>query len=110
MEANDKLLAVVNALESLPIFQNPGDRNTLISLLRGEISGAVTRTGASRVEAISLVQTCSRFPGGLTELAHAIHVFDAESPESARVDDALQQLIALDGDDRDRGGRATPAP
>jgi hypothetical protein len=87
------VFAVVDALTSVPAFANPSGRDLIIGLLRGEIGAAVVRTGATRMDAVSLVQTCRRFAGGPEELAQAVNLVAAGSPEADRLIKVINELL-----------------
>jgi hypothetical protein len=89
------VLAIVDALVAVPEFANPSGRDLIIGVLRGEIGGAVVRTGATRLDAVSLVQTCRRFSGGLAELGQAVNLVAAGSPEVDRLVKAISDFSPL---------------
>ena len=75
------LAPLVDTLVAVPGFQSIDFRDELVTLLRQEIGNSIPRFNRARLEAASLVQTCARFPGGLTELQEAIRLCAGEVPE-----------------------------
>ncbi|WP_203845744.1 effector-associated domain 2-containing protein [Dactylosporangium siamense] len=74
------LVPVVEALLALAEFREPATREEILQLLRGSLYGSIRRHPAARPDAISIVRTCLRFPGGLTELVEAVQFFVPEGP------------------------------
>jgi hypothetical protein len=80
-----QLVPIVEALLSVEEFRDPSGRQEILSLLRGPVYGAIRRHPAARTDAISIVRTCSRYPGGLRELVEAVRFFAPESPATDRL-------------------------
>lgn len=91
------LLPAVEALESVPEFQNPTAREEILRLLRGRILTAIPRQQTARLEAVSVIRTCMRFPGGLEELVEAVRFFAAGDPSMDRFEAAATGLGADPG-------------
>jgi len=83
---------IVDALLAVPEFANPNSRETITSLLRGEVYGAVRRHPSARVDAVSLVSTCDRFPGALRELLEIVRLCAGDTPEVLALGSAIQEL------------------
>lgn len=89
------LTPLVDALEAVPEFRGVGFRDEVVSLLRGEVGGAVRRFPGARLEAVSLVRTCLRFPGGLSELADVVLLCAGGVPESLAFAAAVNAVDAM---------------
>ncbi|WBB68299.1 hypothetical protein [Micromonospora sp. WMMD812] len=85
---------LVDALLEIPEFLRPNDREEILSLLRGQVYAAIRRSSAARPDAISVVRTCLRYPGALSELVEAVRFFASDDAAMARVEDAAAQLTA----------------
>jgi hypothetical protein len=87
------LALMVDALLAIPEFASAAFRDEVLSLLRREIAGSLARSARARPEAVSLVMTCQRFPGGLGELREAVRLVGGNSPEvlafSSMIDDPV---------------------
>ena len=88
----DDLLPAVDALESVAEFQSPPAREEILRLLRGRIYTAIPRHQTTRLEAVSVIRTCLRFPGGLAELVEAVRFFAAGDPAMERFAAAARRL------------------
>ncbi|WP_320068910.1 effector-associated domain 2-containing protein [Micromonospora sp. RTGN7] len=85
---------LVDALLEMPEFLRPNDREEILSLLRGQVYGAIRRSNAARLDAISVVRTCLRYPGALSELVEAVRFFAMDDAAMARVEDGAARLAA----------------
>ncbi|MGW5666409.1 effector-associated domain 2-containing protein [Micromonospora sp. NPDC003776] len=83
---------LVDALLEVPEFLRPNDREEILSLLRGQVYGAIRRNSAARLDAISVVRTCLRYPGALSELIEAVRFFATDEAAMARVEDGAARL------------------
>ncbi|GAA1033131.1 hypothetical protein GCM10009557_33880 [Virgisporangium ochraceum] len=88
------LLPAVEALESVPEFQSPTAREEILRLLRGRVYTAIPRQQTARLEAVSVIRTCMRFPGGLEELVEAVRFFASGDPSMDRFEAATRRLGA----------------
>ncbi|GAA3249848.1 SAV_2336 N-terminal domain-related protein [Dactylosporangium siamense] len=79
------IATIVDALLDIPEFRYPAVREEMLSLLRGPIRAVIRRHDTLRADAISIVRTCSRFQGGISELVEAVRFFAAESPATERL-------------------------
>ncbi len=86
------LKPAVDALAMIPGFQRPQDREVILGLLRGPIYTAIPRSAVARIEAVNVIRTCLRYPGGLTELIEAVRFFAAGDPAMDRFDEAARHL------------------
>lgn len=86
------LKPAVDALESIPEFRRPNDREVILGLLRGPIYTAIPRSPVTRIEAVNVIRTCLRYPGGLTELIEAVRFFAGEDPAMDRFERAARPL------------------
>jgi hypothetical protein len=85
------LAPMVDALLAITEFGGVGFRDEVLSLLRREIGGSVPRSTRARAEAVSLLSTCRRFPGGLPELREAVRLCAGDTPQ------VLAFCAAIDG-------------
>ncbi|MEU7841418.1 hypothetical protein AB0B39_10630 [Micromonospora sp. NPDC049114] len=83
----------VEALLEVPEFLRPNDREEILSLLRGQVYAAIRRSSAARLDAISVVRTCLRYPGALSELVEAVRFFATDEAAMARVENAATRLV-----------------
>ncbi|MEU7800220.1 hypothetical protein AB0B10_13180 [Micromonospora arborensis] len=88
------LAPLVDALLAIPEFVRPSDREEILSLLRGHVYAAIRRSSAARVDAISVVRTCLRYPGALAELVEAVRFFASDDAAMARVEDGAERLAS----------------
>lgn len=88
------LAPLVDALLDVPEFLRPDDREEILSLLRGPVRAAIRRNSAARLDAISVVRTCLRYPGALSELVEAVRFFASDDEAVARVEDGAARLTA----------------
>jgi len=79
------LRQLVDALVEIDEFLRPAGRDEIMSLMRREVSSAVPRQPAARLDAVAMVRTCQRFPGGLAELAEVVRFLAPEDPAAERV-------------------------
>jgi hypothetical protein len=83
------LAPIVDALLVIDEFRDPRGREEILSLLPGTLYGAIRRHAAARTDAISIVRTCLRHPGGLSELMESVGFFVGDSPSLSRLVDAV---------------------
>jgi hypothetical protein len=81
-----RLREVVEAALDVAVLDTPSGRDAVLTLLRPELASAVPRMPTSRMDTMSIVTTCARYPGGLTELAGAIRFYDRGSIAMIRLD------------------------
>lgn len=84
---------IVESLLAITEFGSPDFRDALVSLLRPDLSSVVARSPRPRADAVSLVMTCTRFPGGLSELLSAVEVLVGEVPEVSKFREAVNASI-----------------
>lgn len=63
---------LVDALLHIDEFADPNGRQQILHLMRRELTGAIPRYPAARLDAFAIVRTCLRFSGGLTELTEVL--------------------------------------
>jgi hypothetical protein len=63
---------VVDALMEIDEFADPNGRQLILTMIRRNIATAVPRSNRDRMDAFAIVKTCTRFPGGLSELVSAV--------------------------------------
>ncbi|WP_406044539.1 hypothetical protein OG799_08690 [Micromonospora sp. NBC_00898] len=88
------LAPLVDALLEIPEFLRPNDREEILSLLRGQVYAAIRRNSGARLDTISVVRTCLRYPGALSELVEAVRFFATDDVAMARVEDGAARLAA----------------
>ncbi|GAB3845516.1 hypothetical protein GCM10027610_061890 [Dactylosporangium cerinum] len=81
---SSSLMPIVEALLGLAEFREPATREDILVTLRGSVYGSIRRNPAARMDAINIVRTCLRFPGGLSELVEAVQFVVPESPALER--------------------------
>jgi hypothetical protein len=91
---------VVEAVLDIPHFQTPAGRDDVLMLLSRDVSGAVQRMSTTRMDTLSIVSTCARYPGGLTDLVEAIRFYANGSITMARLD-AVMAVLPEDADGSD---------
>lgn len=85
---------VVEAVLDVAQFQTQDGRDAVLMLLPREVSGAVRRMGTARMDTMSIVSTCARYPSGLDELIQAIRFFADGSIAMTRLDAIVAVLPA----------------
>ncbi|WP_052745061.1 caspase family protein [Micromonospora sp. HK10] len=88
-----RLGPLVDALLQVPEFLRPNEREEILTLLRGPVYAAIRRSSAARPDAISVVRTCLRYPGALSELVEAVRFFATDDAAMTRVEDAAARLV-----------------
>lgn len=83
---------VVEAALRVPILATTEGRDAALLLLRPELATAIRRNPVPRLDVISIVQTCCRYPGGLAELREAIAFLDQGTSALARLDEAISAI------------------
>jgi hypothetical protein len=90
--SSPNLRDVAEAVLDIAEFETPAGRDAVLMLLRREVSSAVVRMSTARMDAMSIVTTCARYPGGLAELADAIRFYANGSIAMARLDAVIAEL------------------
>jgi hypothetical protein len=85
---------VVEAVLAVAHFQTPDGRDAVLMLLPREVAAAVRRMSTARMDTMSIVSTCARYPGGLDELIEAIRFYANGSIAMARLDAVVAALPA----------------
>jgi Effector-associated domain 2 len=83
---------VVEAVLDIPHCQTPAGRDEVLLLLPRDVSGTVQRMSTARMDTLSIVSTCARYPGGLTDLVEAIRFYANGSITMARLDAVVAAL------------------
>lgn len=82
---------LVEALLAMPVLQDDGGRQLLVSQLRPAIAGTVRYHPQPRMFMLSLVKTCEAHDGGLLELLELLRSFEGDDSPALR---RLAELIA----------------
>lgn len=85
--------AAADALVRIDEFVRTDTREEMLSVLRRDIYAAVNRQSNARLDAVSVLRTCSRYAGGIPELIEAVRFFCADP---ARADDFTTAARRLD--------------
>jgi hypothetical protein len=88
------LAAVVDALLQIPEFCRPNDREEILSLLPRPVYASIRRSPAIRVDAVNVVRSCLRHPGGVTELVTAVRVVAGDDPAIDHLEKTVERLTA----------------
>jgi hypothetical protein len=62
-----------------PSFKNHQQRDVIISLLRPEIAGSITRSNDANTDTINIIMAARNYSGGLQDLLDIMELFDGES-------------------------------
>ncbi|MER6676608.1 hypothetical protein [Streptomyces sp. NPDC000983] len=81
----DRLGALTNALLAVQEFVEPQGREEILALLRVGVRAAIPRHSRPRLDTISILRTCARRPGALSELGEAVLLCAGGSPEAETV-------------------------
>ncbi|MFE0254076.1 hypothetical protein [Streptomyces sp. NPDC059010] len=87
----DVLRTLTDALLSVDEFIDPHGREEILGLLRIGVRAAIPRHSRPRLDTISILRTCARRPGALQELAEAVLLCAAGSPEAERTHRLITQ-------------------
>jgi hypothetical protein len=85
---------LVDALLHIPEFQRQDGRDHVLALLQQDVSTVIPRQPAARMDVISIVRTCSRYPGALRELTEAIRFYAKGSAAMAQLDAVIAEVCA----------------
>lgn len=91
--AHADLRDVVEAMLAVEYCQTPAARDAILQLLPREMTGAIPRLLTARMDMMSIVNTCARYPGGLAELVAAVRFFAADSIAMARLDAVVARRL-----------------
>jgi hypothetical protein len=78
-EPKSAIFDVVDALLRVEAFADEGARREVLRELPREISGAVPHHAVPRVQALAMLRTCLRYPGGLRRLLDAVRLVEPDS-------------------------------
>jgi Effector-associated domain 2 len=85
---------IVDAMQRVPAIADHNARNTLISVLRPDIQGAVSRSTIGRLDILNLVRTCARYTGGLEELLTVVRIAEGDSEPMRHLEHTIHALTA----------------
>ena len=86
------LNTIVEVLLSLPVIEEEHQRQTLIRQLPPRIRSQIPGHQVPRLQVITLIQTCERFPDGADALMHALETtMGSDAPELDRVRSVIGQ-------------------
>jgi effector-associated domain 2 (EAD2)-containing protein len=80
---------VVEAALDIAVLATPAGRDAVLMLLSHELASAIPRLSTTRMDTMSIVSTCARYPGGLAELAEAIRFYADGAIAMTRLDAAI---------------------
>jgi hypothetical protein len=86
------LQAVVAAMLDIAVFDTTAGRDAVLMLLRRELASSIARLPTTRMDTMSIVATCDRYPGGLSELVEAIRFYANGSIAMTRLDTVVAEL------------------
>lgn len=85
-QTNGGLTAIVDVLLSLPVIEEDHQRQILFRQLPARIRNQIPSQQVPRLQVITLIQTCERFPDGASALIGALETaMGADAPELDRV-------------------------
>ncbi len=84
---------LVNMMIEVPLMATPQGREQVVSMLRGDIRGAVPRHAEARPDLHSLVTTCLDYPGGLHDLLAADKGLAGESMPVLLLEQTIAELL-----------------
>lgn len=74
------IFELVDAVLDIAVMRDSAGRQSVLDLLRSEISTAVPYDPRTRVHVVALLNTCLRYDGGLAELVEVLSAFDGNTP------------------------------
>jgi hypothetical protein len=86
------LQAVVEAMLDIAVFHTTEGRDAVLTLLRRDLASSIARLPTARMDTMSIVATCDRYPGGLTELVEAIRFYANGSTAMTHLDEVIGEL------------------
>jgi hypothetical protein len=78
---------LINLLAGWPGMTDRDQRQLVLGMLPADLSGAIPRLAAPRLDIISIVRTCRRHPGGLAALVEAVAMVEPGSLEQRELKD-----------------------
>jgi len=91
-DSHADLRDVVEAMLDIQHCQTPAARDAILLLLPHEMTSAIPRMLTARMDVMSIVNTCARYPGGLAALVEAVRFFATGSSAMARLDAVVARL------------------
>ncbi|HEX6346860.1 effector-associated domain 2-containing protein [Umezawaea sp.] len=79
------IFELVDAVLDIAVVNDVAGRQSVLDLLRPEISASVPHDSRTRVHVVSLLRTCLRYDGGLAELVEVLSAFDGNTPAVRRL-------------------------
>jgi hypothetical protein len=89
---SSRLREVVEAALEVSFLATQGGRDAVLLLLRPDLASAIPRMPTARMDTMSMVVTCARYPDGLNELVEAIRFYAAGTTAMVRLDTAIAHL------------------
>ncbi len=86
------LLKLVEALLECPSLKDQHSLSALLNQLPKNMSNAIPHGSTNRDQVIKIVETCSKYPNGLTELVATIRVFEGETIPLQQVEELIDNL------------------
>lgn len=87
-----ELMALVDALMTLPSLKDPGSLALVLASIDGEIAANRPRDPRLRMDIYGIVHTCLRYQGTLDQLLETVRLLEGQSTEVAVVDREAAQL------------------
>ncbi len=84
--------AAADALVRVDEFTRMDSREEMFSTLRRDVYSAINRQANARLEAISVLRTCLRFAGGITELIESVRFFAGDTAAAEEFTTAAARL------------------
>jgi hypothetical protein len=91
-----RLREVVEAALDIAVLDTPAGRDAVIALLPRELASAIPRMPTTRMDVMSLVATCARYPTGLTDLTEALRFYARDSIAMTRLDTMIARHLPPD--------------
>jgi hypothetical protein len=97
------LQPVVEAMLDIAVFETTAGRDAVLMLLRRDLASAINRLPTARMDTMSIVRSCDRYPGGLAELVEAIRFYANGAIAMTRLDAVVGELPPDRGPNSRRG-------
>jgi hypothetical protein len=83
------LREIVEAALKVAIFETSAGRDAVLMLLRPELAAAIPRMPTTKMDTMSIVANCARYPDGLAELIEAVRFYAEGALGMAHLDAIL---------------------
>lgn len=90
--STNHILKLVEALLECPSLKDRNSSSSILNLLPAKISNAIPHGSTNQDQVTKIVETCSKYPNGLTELVAAIRVFDEGTIPLQHVEELIKEL------------------